>query len=132
MTVITLKYGASCSECGTFIDAGEQAHYYGKGEIVCFDCRPPYRQPRSPAGRDEADAEEDVTRVAQGVTQFLRERTPEGVLGLLPDPPLELVEAAYRVFAKVHHPDRGGNPEKMKLLNMAVEELRKRLAARRT
>lgn len=44
-------------------------------------------------------------------------------LYLLPGAPMELVQAAYRIMAKQHHPDRGGDPEKMKLINAAYKNL---------
>lgn len=41
------------------------------------------------------------------------------VLGLLPSAPMEVCEAAYKALCKVHHPDTGGDPEKMKNINVA-------------
>lgn len=47
------------------------------------------------------------------------------VLHLRDDAPAELVKAAYRVLARIHHPDAGGDPEQMKRINNAYEELTK-------
>lgn len=41
------------------------------------------------------------------------------VLGVAADAPVELVDKAYRALAKEHHPDRGGDPARMKLINAA-------------
>jgi curved DNA-binding protein CbpA len=50
--------------------------------------------------------------------------TPKGVLDLLPGADLEIAEAAYRALARWHHPDRGGNPDVMRRLNWAIQEIR--------
>lgn len=49
---------------------------------------------------------------------------PYTVLGLLPGAPLALVKAAYRALATLHHPDVGGDTERMKQINAAYERLR--------
>ena len=47
-------------------------------------------------------------------------------LHLLDSAPLEVVTAAYRALSLLHHPDRdGGNEEKMKAINNAIDEIRK-------
>lgn len=46
-----------------------------------------------------------------------------GKLYLVQGAPIELIQAAYRVLAKKHHPDTGGDPEKMKQINVAYKEL---------
>jgi hypothetical protein len=45
------------------------------------------------------------------------------VLYLLPGAPPELIAGAYRVLAKLCHPDRGGSNEAMKALNDAYARL---------
>ena len=50
------------------------------------------------------------------------------VLHLQPTAPAELVDAAYRTLARIHHPDAGGSTETMQRLNEAVETIRRRLA----
>ncbi len=45
-------------------------------------------------------------------------------LHLLPSAPPELVTAAYRALAQLHHPDRGGATGAMIVINRAVEILR--------
>lgn len=37
----------------------------------------------------------------------------------------QIIQAGYRVLAKQHHPDHGGDIEKMKEVNSAVEYLRR-------
>ena len=46
------------------------------------------------------------------------------LLHLLPTAPPELVTAAYRCAARLHHPDRSGNDEMMARLNAAVACIR--------
>ena len=47
-----------------------------------------------------------------------------GVLHLLPSAPPEVVTAAYRALATLHHPDRGGDATAMVQINQAVALLR--------
>ena len=46
-----------------------------------------------------------------------------GKLFLVQGAPIELIQAAYRIMAKKHHPDVGGDPDKMKDVNAAYKEL---------
>lgn len=48
------------------------------------------------------------------------------LLLLLPSAPLELIEASYRVLARIHHPDRGGRVSDMQRVNAAYAALRER------
>jgi hypothetical protein len=73
--------------------------------------------------RQRPAAEQAVTLTRQKVMGELRS-TPLGVLGLLPGADLEVAEAAYRTLARRHHPDRGGNPDVMRRLNWAIQEIR--------
>ncbi len=50
------------------------------------------------------------------------------VLHLLPSAPPELIKAAYRCLAQLHHPDRGGDGEEMKRINSAFESITRGLA----
>ena len=52
--------------------------------------------------------------------------SPEGVLGILPNAPLEVAEAVYRVQVKLNRPDLGGSNDKTRRLNLAIEEIRQR------
>jgi hypothetical protein len=54
---------------------------------------------------------------------------PFAVLHLRPTAPRELIDAAYRCLAKLHHPDLGGDPARMRLLTDAHETLSRRLSA---
>ena len=49
---------------------------------------------------------------------------PYVVLHLLPTAPPELVTAAHKCLAKLHHPDRGGSTATMQALNAAVDAIR--------
>ena len=44
-------------------------------------------------------------------------------LHILPTAPPELVKAAYRCLAMMHHPDRGGETETMQRINQAYAQL---------
>lgn len=44
-------------------------------------------------------------------------------LWLLPGAPPEVIAAAYRAMAKIHHPDHGGDTRAMQLINAAYEEI---------
>lgn len=44
-------------------------------------------------------------------------------LFLLPTAPKEVARAAHRALAAIHHPDRGGNPERMVEINLAFERV---------
>lgn len=55
-------------------------------------------------------------------------RPPRGhaayeVLHLAPDAPVEVVHAAYRALARLHHPDVGGQAEDMAKLNRAYAQV---------
>jgi hypothetical protein len=50
-------------------------------------------------------------------------------LHLLPTAPHAVIDAAYRALAKIHHPDRGGDPAAMRRLSAAHEALARRLSA---
>lgn len=51
-------------------------------------------------------------------------RDPYEVLGIRPDTPLAVAEAAYKALAKTVHPDAGGSVEAMKELNDAIERVK--------
>ncbi len=46
-------------------------------------------------------------------------------LHLLPTAPIEVIRAAHRALAALHHPDRGGSGEKMVAINAAYETLKR-------
>lgn len=50
---------------------------------------------------------------------------PYELLGIRPDAPLEVAEAAWKVKMKTVHPDAGGSEEQVKRLNAAIEQIRK-------
>jgi hypothetical protein len=57
------------------------------------------------------------------------EADPFATLHLLPSAPVEVVKAAYKALAVIHHPDKGGDAERMKALNAAYTAATGRLAA---
>lgn len=51
--------------------------------------------------------------------------SPYSLLCVLPNAPLAVCEAAYRALAKEAHADAGGSDQRMRLLNTAIEQIRK-------
>jgi hypothetical protein len=51
--------------------------------------------------------------------------SPYQVLYVVPDAPLAVCEAAYRVLAKTAHPDAGGSAAEMARLTAAIEAIRR-------
>ncbi len=47
------------------------------------------------------------------------------ILGLSPGSPWEEVEKAYRRKAQIHHPDKGGDEDAMRVLNDVYNRLKK-------
>ena len=69
----------------------------------------------------------DIMKTAYAqIAAPVRERDPYETLGVRPDSPIEVAEAAYRALAKSAHPDAGGSPEQMAALNSAIEKVRNR------
>ncbi len=65
------------------------------------------------------------TQANQGPhTQTPPPGSPYAVLHISPNAPLAVAEAAYRALAREAHPDAGGNHERMKALNAAIEAIR--------
>lgn len=68
-------------------------------------------------------------------TRFTRPQEPQNggeafaVLHLLPTAPKVVIDAVYRVLAKTHHPDLGGDPAMMRRLTEAHETLSRRISA---
>jgi DnaJ-domain-containing protein 1 len=50
-------------------------------------------------------------------------QTAHAALHLTPDAPPELIKAAYRCLATLHHPDKGGDTTRMQLINAAYKQL---------
>ena len=59
-----------------------------------------------------------------------RDRDPYAVLGVAPTATAAEIKAAYRALVKRHHPDAGGDDERILALNAAWEELRHQMRAR--
>lgn len=72
----------------------------------------------------ERDTKE--SRAAKGKMPQTQSRQSNGswaVLWLANGAPPEVIAAAYRALAKIHHPDVGGSEEQMKKINDAHESL---------
>ena len=50
---------------------------------------------------------------------------PYEILGVSNSTPLEEIKVAYRLLAKKHHPDKGGDKDKILAINAAWELLKK-------
>ncbi len=75
----------------------------------------------------QAFADVEIIDAAAGPTFDRGENPREAalvVLHLLPTAPPELVTAAHRCLAKLHHPDAGGSTVVMQRINRAVESIR--------
>ena len=59
-------------------------------------------------------------------------RTPFAELGLDDDASAEAVREARRRLAKDHHPDRGGDADRMRSINVAAAQALRVIAARST
>jgi curved DNA-binding protein len=46
-----------------------------------------------------------------------------GVLGVQDYAPPEVIQAAYKAMARIHHPDTGGDTKRMAEINTAYETL---------
>lgn len=74
---------------------------------------------------NEARGIADIVREAYlSLPAPMRQRDPYEVLGVRPDAPRHVIEAAYRARARVVHPDAGGSDAEMAALNAAWEALR--------
>lgn len=69
---------------------------------------------------------DDVARQMYAALPAPKTRDPYEVLGVRPDAPFAVIDAAYRARAKTLHPDAGGTGEQMAELNAAYEEARQR------
>lgn len=58
-----------------------------------------------------------------GLREARHDQGPHAKLYLLPTAPLEVVRAAHRALASLHHPDVGGDPERMIEINAAYDEI---------
>ncbi len=64
---ITLKYDATCRDCGTQLYAGERARYYGRGRVYGVECHE--QRPHRRTGRTGmAQAERAERAEAAGYT----------------------------------------------------------------
>ncbi len=67
---------------------------------------------------------DELEGVREPVGVVRHQSTPHARLHLTSDAPPEVVDAAYRALAKIHHPDRGGNQELMKAINVAYDQIK--------
>lgn len=72
-------------------------------------------------GEGEAAKEEGSSTPPPRVPQ--QKPDTYAVLHLLPSAPPELIKAAYRTLAQLHHPDHGGDTSAMQRINIAYKEI---------
>lgn len=81
-----------------------------------------WKSPWSRQQHPEPQSEPEV--VATGVLpRSLGGKTPHATLYVMYDAPIEVIQAAYRALAKLHHPDFGGDPTRMMEINRAYAAL---------
>ncbi len=75
---------------------------------------------------DQVFGEVDVEGARSGAADRGRPSRddPWVILHLRPTAPPELVTAAHRCLAKLHHPDHGGSTATMQAINAAAEQIR--------
>ena len=77
---------------------------------------------------EAAFGEVPIQRAQRAEPQFGRGRTGREALyaelHLLPSAPSQLVTGAYKILAKLHHPDHGGDTAAMQRINRAFDQLK--------
>lgn len=62
----------------------------------------------------------------QVVEDPCQETNPHELLYVLDDAPFEVIKAAYRALAQLHHPDKGGDQASFRAIKAAFEEIQRR------
>jgi DnaJ-domain-containing protein 1 len=73
-----------------------------------------------------ARATDALARATGDGTPGATGQDPYPVLGITRNAPMEVIEAAYRALAKIHHPDAGGSTAAMQHINRAYDQVRRR------
>lgn len=116
-------------------DPGAAVYFVRKGQKLCLACdRSPWIEDNIQALAKTIEAMRGIERwgssdlLDKAFTGFaaLNARTPWWkVLGIAKDTPKDQIRAAYRALAVKHHPDRGGDSDRMAEINAAYEEAMK-------
>jgi len=69
-----------------------------------------------------------VRQAHPSVAEPIEANDPYVLLGVTSNYPLAIIETIWRARLKVEHPDMGGNAERAKALNAAMDAIRKKLA----
>jgi hypothetical protein len=67
---------------------------------------------------------DEVKRRLEAWLRRLDEQDPFFVLGVRPGASMDQVRSRYRELALVHHPDRGGDPNQMRRILRAYDQIR--------
>lgn len=103
-------------------------------EDVAYDLRDALIEQGKVGGQGQAKPPKNATPRPEKRTRTSQSTVPVpvkaptyySVLGIAPDCPQEVVQAAYRALSRIYHPDvpRTGNEAKMKKINHAYEVLK--------
>lgn len=88
------------------------------GESVCGGCR------LQPLREDDSSPDSPVSAPRSHDAVHSLEGDPYAILGLSPQATAAEIKAAYRALVKCHHPDVGGDQERIVALNAAWKVLR--------
>lgn len=100
-------------------------HFFGSRWIDNIHGVP---EPQTTAWKEvwEAHKNTDASRSRFEQKTILPTLDSYSTLYVTPNAPKEVITAAYRVLAKIHHPDAGGTNEMMTRINAAYTDLQRR------
>lgn len=139
-----LQYDQRCNDCINTIKAGSNAllcHHDGRWVVLhlfnrdCFDAREKYRKKQREQynRRNKAYENNWYNEYKKNERHYNKTNKsgngshsgPHSKLYLLNNAPIEVVKAAYRALSLLHHPDHGGDEERMKEINNALDKILK-------
>ena len=70
MKIITMKYAGVCKDCGTDLEAGTKAKWYGRGRIYGLDCHENPNKPKETTEADHTRAYVEAQAEAEGTFKY--------------------------------------------------------------
>jgi len=67
--IITLRYPATCADCGASLEAGDPARYYGRGRVYGTEC---HEKPATARDVEMADPPTDFERELMAEAEWER------------------------------------------------------------